>query len=387
MQIKRILLLLPLILSAFTGSQTVVKLKEVASGINSPVAMGVPGDGSGRLFICEQGGRVLLIKDGRLMQEPFLDISSKMVRINGIYDERGLLGIAFHPDFKKNRKFYVYYSAPSSVKGSNHKTVLEEYLASANPDKALSQGKTILEIEQPESNHNGGQLAFGPDGYLYLGPGDGGGAGDKHGTTGNGQNLNTLLGKILRIDVNKGNPYSIPPDNPFLRSGKPEIWAYGLRNPWRFSFDKVTGRLYCADVGQNEYEEVNLIEKGKNYGWRIMEGKHCYQPSKNCDQKGLELPVYEYNHSVGKSITGGFVYRGIKTSPFYGKYIYADWTGKLFALHEENKVWINRVLLMQGADDIYITSFGEDEKGELYMLVNENISPKGNKGTVYKLLL
>ena len=214
-----------------------------------------------------------------MLTQPFLDVSNQLVPINPGYDERGLLGIAFHPDFKTNHKFYVYYSVPSNTSGSDHKGILVEYMVSANnPDVAdISTKRILLEVEEPESNHNGGNLVFGPDGYLYIGLGDGGGGGDEHGTFGNGQNLGTLLGKIIRIDVN-GQPYTVPKDNPFVNrtDARPEIWAYGLRNPWRFSFDRVTKQLFAGDVGQNKYEEVDIITKGGNYGWRIKEGLHDY---------------------------------------------------------------------------------------------------------------
>ncbi|MGB4774665.1 MAG: PQQ-dependent sugar dehydrogenase, partial [Daejeonella sp.] len=321
---------------------------------------------------------------------PFLDIRSKLVKLSGRYDERGLLGMALHPQFKSNKKFYVYYSAPSDKNGSDHKSVISEFKASANPDQAdLNSERIILTIEQPESNHNGGDMHFGPDGFLYISLGDGGGSGDEHGTIGNGQNLNTLLGKILRIDINKGETYSIPADNPFVgKKANPEIWAYGLRNAWRFSFDRKTGQLFAADVGQNTYEEVNIIEKGGNYGWRIMEGNHCFNPQTNCKRDSLKLPINEYDHSTGVSITGGYVYNGKLLPNLVGKYIFADWTGLLFFLKKSGNSWVRDTISLSNkpSGDLRILSFAEDNTGELYILTNQEIGPKNTTGAVYKLI-
>ena len=375
-----------------------LSLKLIASGLEGPVGMAVSNDGSGRLFVIEQEGFIRIIENGKLVEQPFLDVSSKIDKLSGFYSEKGLLGLAFHPQFKTNGKFYVYYSAPTSTKGMDNKSVIAEYsVSSSNPDIANPTGRVILEIEEPESNHNGGELVFGPDGYLYIGVGDGGGAGDNHGKIGNGQNLQTLLGKILRIDVNEAPGYKIPPDNPFARTpsavknpdaGMPEIFAYGMRNPWRFSFDKKTGKLFCGDVGQNEWEEVDIIEKGKNYGWRIMEGNHCYNPPSNCNTNGLTMPIAEYNHSEGRSITGGYVYRGTKSADMEGKYIFADWTGKFFLLAQQPATgeW-NRfqVPLKDFSGDFYINSFGEDESGELYIMGQASVGPK-KAGKLYQIV-
>ncbi|MES2284109.1 MAG: PQQ-dependent sugar dehydrogenase [Bacteroidota bacterium] len=362
-----------------------IKLNSIAKRLLGPVAMDCPKDGSGRLFICEQSGKIKIIKDGKKLSEPFLDVSHKLDRMNKIYSEKGLLGIAFHPKYKINGKFFIYYSAHSKTPGSDHKSILAEYKVSSNTDIAdPGSERVILEVEQPESNHNGGQLVFGPDGFLYVGLGDGGGAGDEHGVIGNGQDLNTVLGKILRIDIDKSDaqkdsnkPYSIPADNPFVnnKNARSEIWAYGLRNPWRFSFDSKTKELFCADVGQNIWEEINIIEPGKNYGWRIMEGNHCYDPATNCDQKDLVPPIAEYNHDVGISITGGFVYRG-KAIPFLvGKYVFGDWKGKLFYLEKSADKWKMVDMVIEGKknNDIGsdINSFGEDENGEIYILTQK----------------
>src|SRR5690625_2961222 len=246
--------------STSNGEQPAISLKAklVTDEISNPVALAETPDG--RLFVCQQDGKVWVIKGGKVLKEPLLDLTAQMIKVNKGYDERGLLGIALSPQFSQDQKFYVYYGVPSAASGKNHKNILSSFKISAeNPDKAdLKTGQKLLEIQEPEFNHEGGCLVFGPDGYLYIGVGDGGGGGDRHGPIGNGQNRNTLLGKILRIDVN-GEPYRIPDDNPFKgdKEVRPEIWAYGLRNPWRFSFDRKTGRLFVGDVGQNKYEEVD----------------------------------------------------------------------------------------------------------------------------------
>jgi len=403
-----IILLLALLSPAFTTTLPVsygsrvysveskklhINIQMVARGLTSPVGLASPADGSGRLFILEQPGRIKILKNGNLLPKPFLDLSSKIGSLNPGYSEKGLLGIAFHPDYKSNGRFFVYYSAPVAGKNMDHTGVLAEYRVSAsNPDVAAKEEKMLMVIAQPEGNHNGGQIEFGPDSYLYFGLGDGGGANDEHGTIGNSQDLNTHLGKILRIDVNGKSPYEIPPDNPFIgKSAKSEIWAYGLRNPWRFSFDRVTGRLYCGDVGQNKYEEINIIEKGKNYGWRIMEGNHCFNPSSGCDRTGLTLPIYEYDHSVGISITAGYMYRGKAHPSLHGKYFYGDWTGKLFALQQAGAEWVNYEVITgdRKNNDIgdKINSFGTDENGEIYIVTQSLFGPKSPTGKIFRIIL
>jgi glucose/arabinose dehydrogenase len=356
------------------------RLNLVTDQLQLPTAMATANDGSGRLFVIEQEGRVRVLKDGKLQAKPYLDLLSQVVKNSG-YDERGLLGLAFHPQFKQNGKLYVYYSAKTS--GANHKSVIQEFTASPGADAAdVRSGRVLLEFDQPEGNHNGGDIKFGPDGYLYIATGDGGGAGDKHGKTGNGQNRRNLLGKILRIDVNK-QPYGVPADNPFVNTPdvRPEIYAYGLRNPWRISFDRQTGQLFAGDVGQNKYEEVNIITKGGNYGWRIREGFHPYDE----DQPGTDLldPIAEYPHAEGISITGGFVYRGSAVPDLKGKYVFADWSGPVWYLTGSDKKWTRGPLTLAGKPNVWqVYSFGEDEAGELYVLAQLT---DANKGAVYRV--
>ncbi len=291
-----------------------ISFQEVASGLNNPVFITNAGDHSGRMFIIERAGKIRIIKNGKLLATPFLDIQSIVKSTGG---EQGLLGLAFHPSYGSNGKFYVVYTAPRSGDGSV--LTLRQYsVSSGNPDLANgNSGTDILTIDHPTyANHNGGTLAFGNDGYLYWSIGDGGSGGDPNN---NAQNLGALLGKILRIDVNSGSPYSIPASNPFYNDPNTDtkkIWAYGLRNPWRISFDRLTHDLYIGDVGQSTREEVDFQPAssggGENYGWRVMEGSLCYNPSSGCNQSGKTLPVAEYDHSLGCSITGGYVYRGLE---------------------------------------------------------------------------
>jgi glucose/arabinose dehydrogenase len=277
--------------------------------------------------------------------------------------EKGLLSVAFHPKYKENGRFFVNYTGR---RDGVLKTIIAEYRVSqTNPDVADRTERVILEIEQPFANHNGGLNKFGPDGLLYIGMGDGGAAGDPFNFA---QNLESLLGKFLRIDIEK-EPYAIPQDNPFVgrANAQGEIWAYGLRNPWRFSFDRCTGRLFAGDVGQDRIEEIDLIEKGKNYGWRIMEGSQCFDPPSLCNTQGLELPIAEYDHSLGCSVTGGYVYRGTQFPTLIGHYLFGDYcSGRIWSLTEDPQGrWTMRQLI---DSPFSISSFGEDEQGELYVI-------------------
>ncbi|HVN80731.1 MAG TPA: PQQ-dependent sugar dehydrogenase [Terriglobia bacterium] len=362
-----ILLLYFLTPSGFPQNSISIVLNPLVSGLTAPVCITHSGDGTGRLFVVEQAGRVLIIQNGSLSETPFLDIRDQ-VTSGG---EMGLLSVAFHPNFKTNRRFFVNYTN----RRPNLKSFIAEYHASpVDPNSALTGEKVLLEFDQPFENHKGGQLQFGPDGYLYIGTGDGGSGGDP---MGNGQNKNTLLGKILRIDVDQGSPYAIPSDNPFVAGGGlPEIWAYGLRNPWRFSFDRLTGSLFAGDVGQALYEEIDLINRGGNYGWNIMEGYHCYSPSSGCDTDGLTLPINEYGHDLGNAVIGGYVYRGREYPSLNGLYFFGDFgSSRIWCLAETNRgTWERTELLRLGKE---ISAFGEDEDGELYVV--------GYGGSIYRL--
>ena len=353
-------------------SGTAIKAVRVAQGLSSPVYVTAPRGDVSRVFVVEQTGRIRIIKWGSLLATPFLDISAS-ISSGG---ERGLLSMAFHPNYASNGRFFVYYTGTDPVGD----IVVAEYRVSANPDLADPTETAILHVtHQPFANHNGGQLAFGPDGDLYIGLGDGGSGGDPQG---NGQNINALLGKLLRIDVDSATPYASPATNPFAGAtpGMDEIWAYGLRNPWRFSFDRLTGDLYIGDVGQNTYEEIDYQPLasggGQNYGWNIVEGNgHCYPPpSTGCDQTGMTLPILEYDHSQGCSITGGFVYRGCAMPDLHGTYFYADYCSAFIRTIQvvggaaTNPQDRTADLAPGGGVSINsVSSFGEDARGEIYI--------------------
>lgn len=347
-----------------------LKLTEVASGFDRPIFAGSPLGDTERLFIGQQPGVISIIKNGSKLATAFLNIKPK------VGGEQGLLGIAFHPKYAENRRFFVHYS-----KAGSGDTVISEFTRSANdPDQAdAGSEKIILEQDQPESNHNGGALNFGPDGMLYLGLGDGGGAGDAHGSVGNGQSVEVLLGKMLRIDVDApagGKAYGIPTGNMTAGGAAPEVWSYGLRNPWRWSFDACTGDMYIGDVGQGAWEEIDVEPSGKgsgtNYGWRVMEGTHCYDPKTNCDQSGKEPPVAEYSHSSGCSVTGGYVYRGKNVPALRGTYLYADYCSSRFwsftyaGGKANGQAEITQDITSAGAPG-QVSSFGQDAVGELYV--------------------
>jgi glucose/arabinose dehydrogenase len=362
------------------------KARLIADGLHSPTAITFPGNGD--IWVTEQTGFIRVIKNGKLLTEPLLDLRDKMIKVNGGYEERGLLAIALHPKFKLNKKFYVFYSAPAA-KGFDHKGVVAEYRLTADGSADQSSGRVILSIDEPEGNHNGGCIQFGPDGYLYISSGDGGGQGDKHGEFGNGQNLNTWLGKILRVDINTKTGYLVPKSNPFVGSAnkKPEIWAYGFRNPYRFSFDSKTGQLFAGDVGQDLWEEVDIIKRGANYGWKIVEGSHCYSPATGCDITGITMPITEYSHKEGISVIGGYLYNGTAVAALKSKYLFADWVGKIYYLRKAGKAWQRGDVKLQNLpDNIKILAFGQDPAGELYMLTNADIGPANPKGAIYEVV-
>jgi len=347
----------------------------VTSGLSSPLYLTAP-DGDPRLFIVEQAGRIRIVRGGQLLTQPFLDITDR-VASGG---EEGLLGLAFHPNYAANGYFYVDYTHLNSA-GDTLYTVVERYTVSAAPDSADSAShKLILRIVQPYSNHNGGLVMFGPDGMLYIGMGDGGSGGDPENRA---QDPDSLLGKLLRIDVDHGDPYAIPPDNPFATSGgAPEIWALGLRNPWRFAFDPPSGLLYIADVGQNLWEEVNVTPAGQaglNYGWRITEGAHCFNPNP-CSTTGLVQPAVEYSHADGCSVTGGFVYRGSLAPPLVGQYFYSDYCGGwLRSFSYASGAVTGQTSWSLNVSLGLVLSLGEDAAGELYVLAAN--------GRVYRITL
>ncbi|MEX2048483.1 MAG: PQQ-dependent sugar dehydrogenase [Gemmatimonadota bacterium] len=343
-----------------------VALEPVAQGLTGAVYVTAPADDTERLFVVRRGGIVSIVRDGAPLATPFLDLTGAVAQ----GDEQGLLSIAFHPAYASNGYAYASYT------NTDGDTRIVRYTVSADPDQLdPTTADTLLALDQPFTNHNGGLIAFGPDGYLYVGLGDGG-SGNEVDPDDNGQTLATLLGSLLRLDVDGGSPYAIPADNPFAgqTNARPEAWAYGLRNPWRFSFDRVTGDLYIADVGQSALEEVNFQPAaspgGENYGWRVMEGSLCHDPASGCNTSGLALPIYEYGHAEGCSVTGGYAYRGSAYPTLEGRYFFADFCGG----------WIRSFVVMNGvAQDVQdhtgdlgtlpqITSFGEDGVGELYVV-------------------
>jgi len=374
---KEILLSFILFLSCSEKSLPQYTLQEAFPNLtfSGPFDLQNAGDGTDRIFVVEQSGKIYVFENntGVTVKKKFLDITDS-VSSGG---EMGLLGLAFHPNYENNEYFYLNYTKSSPYRRT---LIVRFQVSNANPDSAdRSSSKILMEIAQPFSNHNGGQLAFGPDGYLYIALGDGGSGGDPQG---NAQNKSSLLGKLLRIDVDQTQGsinYAIPLNNPFKNNTqgfKEEIYAYGLRNPWRFSFDSPTGRLWCADVGQNAWEEIDLIVKGGNYGWRCYEGNHNYDLS-GCTDTNYIFPVWEYSHSDGVSITGGYVYRGPNLPDLYGKYIYGDFgTRKIWALtYDGINPPTNKLLL---TSSVSIASFGVDINNELYVV--------GYNGIIYRFI-
>jgi glucose/arabinose dehydrogenase len=416
------------------SAQAGVGLKQIAEGFTSPVAF-LPLEDSGKFLVADQVGTVhVLLEDGKVEEKLFLDLRSRLCKLNQGFDERGLIGLALHPKFKENGRLFVVYSAPLRDKSLglakwDHTMVLAEFKTLANNRAEVDSAseRILLQIDKPWFNHNGGFILFGPDGNLYMSVGDGGnanGTGRGHSPIGNGQDLSTLLGKILRINVDKGDPYSIPGDNPMADAerGRPEIYAWGLRNAWRMSFDRGGKReLFAADVGQTMYEELNIIVKGGNYGWNVREGLHCFDPKnpnktpEDCaktaaDGKPFIDPIAEYKNingfrkdpeALGISVTGGYVYRGKAMASLAGKYIFADWS-RTWALPDgvmlvatpptspEGKGWtVEKLELAAPADGklgAYVVGLGEDKEGELYVLTNGSNGLVGNKGKVFKLV-
>lgn len=440
-------LLVALLFSAFPQSATgsggdagpSIGLKLIAEGFSAPAALAALPDASGRLLIADQAGIVYLLdRDGKRAEKPFLDLRPEMTQLNQGMDERGLLGLALHPQFLSNLRFYVVYSAPLRAGAPpkwDHTERLSEFRAA---DESLSfadpaSERVLLEIDEPDWNHNSGRIAFGPDGYLYCAVGDGGAPNDMgdeargrgHPPEGFGQSLDTLLGKVLRLDVDRGSPYAIPPDNPFAdgKKGRPEIFAYGLRNPWGLSFDRGGNRdLIVTDVGQDRWEEINVIVKGGNYGWRLREGFDGFDPdnprsaptdaiSVAADGRPFVDPVYVYrtrrgrdadSDAYGVTITGGHVYRGKAFPSLVGRYVFADWSrhmgfadGTLLVATipppgSDDPRWSVEPLALSGFPDgrikAFIWALGEDADGELYVLTNGANMVRGDRGKIFKLV-
>jgi glucose/arabinose dehydrogenase len=372
--VEHLLLSVFLAVTLAAGAEAQIRLHKIAGNLASPVDIAAQPNSSSRLYFVLQGGRIVLYNGTRVLATPFLNLASSI----SCCGERGLLSLAFHPKYANNGFFYVLYTAPGG-----DVTLARFKVSSSNRNVANAGSKLVLLTipHSQNSNHNGGKLLFGKDGYLYVSVGDGGGADDPDD---NGQDLGTLLGKLLRIDVNGATPYRIPASNPFVgvAGARAEIWAYGLRNLWRFSFDRSNGNLYLADVGQNDWEEISFqaasSDGGENYGWRRMEGRHCFEPANGCNDGTLELPILEYGHATGCSITGGYVYRGAQIPAIVGKYLYADFCdGVIRGAKKVSGVWTTSALLATGKR---ISTFGQDRAGELY------VAEHGAAGAVYRIV-
>ncbi len=415
-----------------------VHLELVVDGLVSPLTLHAPAD-DGRLFVIEQTGQIRVIQDGVLLAEPFLDLADRMVTVNPGYDERGLLGLAFHPDFATNGKFYVNYSAPlrnSAPGGWNHTAHLSEFTVSPNDPNRADPGseRVLFAIDEPQMNHNGGALAFGPDGYLYAAFGDGGAGNDVaagHPPLGSGQDVTILRGSLLRVDVNgrdPGLPYAIPADNPLLdveldsslgywgTSPKPEIYLWGLRNPYRFTFDRQTGELWIPDVGQNLFEEVNVVTGPGNMGWNLNEGLHRFHPddpntvptdaalTEGYMGEPLVAPIFEYTRErvdpddfIGITVIAGYVYRGAAFPALDGYYVFGDWgqsfgepSGTLIVAEPRRDASGAVTGLVPGQItrlDEFIMGFGQGADGELYVLTTATTGPEGLTGKVYHVVL
>ena len=387
-----------------------IRLELVADGFTSPVALIDPGDGSGRLFLVDQTGLIWILSNGKRVEQPFLDLRAQLVELNDFYDERGLLGLAFHPDFSDNARFYVSYSghlqSGSSPEEWDHTTYISEFTVSTNDVNQADPNSELilLAMDKPGYNYEAGHIAFGPEGYLYIATGDS--VSDPATEAGKyAQDVNSLLGKILRIDVDgtadTGQSYLIPADNPFTTgAGRPEIFAYGFRNPYRFSFDvsEEEGiRLFVADVGQALMEEVNLVEAGSNYGWPIREGTRCFnsqrwdQPLEGCSTSGLSEPIIVYPHQGDLSaIIGGFVYHGSAIAELRGGYIFGDWgrgDGHLFVARPGPLNLGTWTITEMPIEVGQLLGIGRDESGELYLLTKApGIGATGNSGAIYKIV-
>jgi glucose/arabinose dehydrogenase len=406
------------------SQHTDIGLRTVAEGLTAPVYLVSPPEETRRLFIVDQAGAIYVVdEEGEMLEEPFLDLQDRIVELREDFDERGLLGLAFHPDYAANGRLFVYYSAPLRPEAPadfDHTSHVSEFSVDAtDPDRVdTTSERILLQVDQPQFNHNGGDIHFGPDGHLYIALGDGGGANDVGpGHTpelGNAQDATNLLGSLLRIDVDTGDPYAIPEDNPFIGTiGRDEIFAYGLRNPYRFAFHGDD--LYVADVGQNLFEEVNLVDLGGNYGWNVREGTHCFDPAspneppETCPDTGplfgdpLLDPIIEYGNArlledgVGIAVIGGRVYEGRALPQLSGRYVFGDWSTNflepdgtlMVAKSRPHGLWKLQELRIAGRPDArlghYVLGFGQDDDGEVYVLTSDSTGPVGDTGIVYRL--
>lgn len=403
-----------------------IQLESVADGLAAPIGLTQVDDGTGRRFIIDQPGQIRILDDGGLNAEPFLDLSDRIIELDPNYDERGLLGLAFHPDYAENGRFFVYYSAEpreSAPEGWDHTSHISQFTVSDDPDRADPDSERIvLQVDQPYGNHNGGQIGFGADGYLYIPLGDGGNGGDIDAEgddfrpeAGNAQTVETLLGSILRIDVDTGDPYGIPEDNVFAGEveGADEIWAYGFRNPYGMSFDLETGAMYVADAGQARYEEIDLVEPGGNHGWNIKEGTHCFNPEDflnppddcpDTGQRGEPLidPIIEYERGPesGSVVVPGVRYRGDDLPSLQGQMLFADYasirflpTGVIYAASPDDEdMWqMERVSVAASPDqpadlDRFVLGIYQDLAGEMYLMTSGQGGPSGTTGEVFAIV-
>lgn len=388
------------------SSENCICMQHFASGLKNPLMLRSPADDTGRVFVLEQQGTALIFDvNGTRLPEPFFDFTASVKISAGVANELGFLGLVFHPKFRDNGRFFVVYT--SQTDGNNHTIRLSELRVSTNDTNRADNSfeKVILEVQQPFANHNGGEILFGTDGYMYVFLGDGGGKGDPQD---NAQNKSVLLGKVLRIDVDSGSPYGIPPDNPFVDddTARPEIYAYGIRNMWRADVDegdpvtgKGRGRIFCGEAGESKYEEVNILKKGGNYGWSGKEGYECFK-EKHCHNIEQEvLPIYVYNHTMGKAIVGGHMYRGCRNPSMMGRFIFADFMGPLFNLteHPYSGQWTGERLNickkevcaaagLSVYETRFILSVGEDAAGEMYVLTTDMPRPDYPYGKIYKFV-
>lgn len=404
-----------------------IRLESVADGLAAPIGLTQPNDGSGRRFVIDQPGQIYILDSSGLIPEPFLDLSAQIIELDPNYDERGLLGLAFHPEYSQNGRLFVYYSAElreGAPEGWDHTSHISEFTISEDPDRVDPDSeRIILQVDQPYANHNGGQIGFGPDGYLYIPLGDGGNGGDVDAAgddlgrpeNGNAQTVETLLGSILRIDVDNGDPYAIPEDNVFAgdSEGADEIWAYGFRNPYGMSFDLETGEVYVADAGQARYEEIDLVEPGGNHGWNIREGTHCFNPDDflnapaECPDSGIRGeplvdPIIEYERGPesGSVVVPGVRYRGSDIPALEGKMLFADYasirflpTGVLYAATPEPEgLWpVERVAVTASSDqpadlDRFVLGVYQDLDGDIYLMTSQQGGPSGTTGQVFAIV-